>query len=254
LSYPPLDLEGELTDISVAIKVFCDQNTISVDIELFKLANVTSPAGSDLSLTKNLIITFNGACNEHQRDSRAFNTINLDNLFTRAEATFPALQSIVVHTDGATSPSTSFFDIAHDCIRWPSHFTKIEFHAVGCFEATRNNGRYKVNVKYRELAELWQESLDMLPELRKRAWEHAVTMGDSLAGLVYRAIFARAVFENFGVDDLSILLGPPQETTETLTLFCPAFGVPEVKTQVFCTNLACPYRPCRSSLYLLQQA
>jgi hypothetical protein len=117
-----------------------------------------------------------------------------------------------VHTDGATSPSTSFFDIAHDCIRWPSHFTKIEFHAAGCFEATRNNGRYKVNVKYRELAELWQESLDMLPELRKRAWEDAVTMGDSLAGLVYRAIFARAVFENFGVDDLSILLGPPEET------------------------------------------
>lgn len=47
--------EGKLTNsclFLVAIKVFYDQNIISVDIELFKLANIISPLGSDLSLAK----------------------------------------------------------------------------------------------------------------------------------------------------------------------------------------------------------
>lgn len=80
----------------VAIKVFYDLNTISVDIELFKLANITSPAGSDLSLAKQLIVTFNSSYKEQVWHSRNFNTLDIDDLFKRCRATFPALEIIVV--------------------------------------------------------------------------------------------------------------------------------------------------------------
>lgn len=85
-----------------AIKVFYDQNIISVDIELFKLANVTSPdaPGSDLSLAKRLVVKFNKICDRHTVLSRGFNAIDLKTFLPRTQAIFPQVSNIAIHVDG----------------------------------------------------------------------------------------------------------------------------------------------------------
>ena len=133
--------------------MFYDQNIISVDIELFKLANVNSPAASDLSLTKRLVVTFNSSCDWDDQLARSFNTINLRNLFTRCGATFPNLQSIVVYTDGTMLPCTSLIDIFQDCHNSPSIFSTIDFCNVGQFVASTRSG-ITLTVKFKELTEL----------------------------------------------------------------------------------------------------
>lgn len=82
-----------------AIKVFYDLNIISVDVELFKLA-ITSPAASDLSLTKRLNITFNPSRHDKVQNSRLFNTINMKVFVPVCQALFPKLEGAVVLVDG----------------------------------------------------------------------------------------------------------------------------------------------------------
>ena len=158
-SYQPL-AEGKVIDtfLLTAIKVFYTQNIISVDIELFKLQGINSPAASDLSLTKRLAITFNGASKWRDQFARSFNTINLRNLFTRCAATFPALEGIVVHTDGATLPCTSLIDIFQDCHNSQNIFTTIDFCNVGQFVATTHSG-LTLTVKFKELADLYDPDI-----------------------------------------------------------------------------------------------
>lgn len=151
------------TDLSLsltAIKVFYDLNVISVDIELFKLANIISPAGSDLSLAKRLVITFNSSCNQEERHSREFNTIDLDNFFKRTKATFPTLLTADVLTDGTLLPSTSLFDIGQDCHMVPSIITSVGACNVGHLVAKTRPGYPKLTIMYKELVDWWRETTD----------------------------------------------------------------------------------------------
>jgi hypothetical protein len=229
-----------------AIKTFYDQNTISVDVELFKLANITSPAGSDLSLIKNLIITFNSSCNEREQNSHEFNAIDFDNLFARTEATFPALQSIVIHTDGCTLPSTSLFNIVQRCLYSPAYFTRIGFNNVGSMLARTRHGRFTVTVKYKELTELWRDFYDMSPGLMPSAYS---SYDRTLEGHVGGTVFGRKIIEAMGCTDFTVLfLASAEKDVRTLAEFCPAFGTSGINYHLFWTNVACPYVPYRDSL------
>jgi len=164
---------------------------------LFKLQNVEFPAGSDLSLAKRLLITFNGTCDGLRQYSQDFNWINLSNLFTRCEGTFPSLQSIVVHTDGATLPSTTLFDSYIACYTLPAIVTHVEFVDVGCFVASTPSG-LTLTVKFKELVELWEEISDLSFRSRMRALHGVVD--ESLANRTHQAFLSRLVFESSGDD------------------------------------------------------
>jgi hypothetical protein len=182
-----------------AIKIFYDQNIISVDVELFKLENVECPAGSDLSLAKRLLITLNGTCDELQQYTQEFNCINLGDLFTRCEATFPSLQSIVVHTDGTTLPSTTLFEAFLACYNLPAIVTDVDFLDVGCFVASTQSG-LTLTVKFKELVELWEEISDLSFRSRMRALHGFGVVDAFLADRTHQAFLSRLVFESSGDD------------------------------------------------------
>lgn len=242
-------VKGKLTDLYIlaAIKVFYDQNKISVDIELFKLANVTSPAGSDLSLAKHLIATFNGSCHRRYTSSRVFNSIDLRDLFARCEATFPSLQSMVVHTDGTTLPSTSLFDIYLDCHRLPAIISNVDFSNVGCFVAsTRLEHLVTFTVKYKELAELWHEITELSFSSRMRALNGFAFTDESLENEAHQAFLTKMVFENSGddftqwrMDNFRTNMGWRYNSTSRkhLTL--------NLNDNAYWTHLACLYRAYR---------
>jgi hypothetical protein len=244
-----LGSKEQLTNLCVsltAIKTFYDQNTISVDIELFKLANITSPAGSDLSLDKNLNLTFSSSCNEREQNSHEFNAIDFDNLFARTGATFPALQSIVVHTDGCTLPSTSLFNIAQRCLYSP-YFTSIGFENVGSVYARPRHGRFTVTVKYKELTELWREFYDMSSGRMPSAFSSSYDQ--TLDGQVGGVVFGRKIIEAMGCTDFTLLfLASAEKDVRTLAEFCPTFRTAGINDHLFWTNVACPYVPYRDSL------
>lgn len=99
-----------------AIKVFYELNTISVDVELFRLAKLTTPTGSDLSLARSLVVMFNESGSKSKQQSRSHNTVNLQTFLPRLHAMFPTPRDILFRTDGASRPSTSLLDIAHACV------------------------------------------------------------------------------------------------------------------------------------------
>ena len=185
--------------ILIAIKVFYDQNVISVDVELFKLMYIKTPTGSDLSLTKRLLVTFNGSCSPRDRVSRAFNTIYLQDFFRRCESTFTSLQSVVVHTDGTTWPATSLFDIFLDCHTPQNFVTDVEFRSVGSFVASTLYG-ITLTVEFKELVELWQEISTLSLHSRMRALHGFGIIDDSLATRTHQAFLTRMVYENGGDD------------------------------------------------------
>ena len=181
----------------LAIKVFYDQNTINVDVELFKLANIQSPTASDLSLAKSLQLTFNSSCDELEQYHQAFNTLSIHNLFTRCAATFPSLQSIVMHTDGTALPSTSLFDIYVNCHNSPGIIKDFDFLSVGHFVASTHSG-IALTVKFRALAELWQETSELSSRSNMRALPGFGLQDDSLARYTHQAFLTRTVFEHSG--------------------------------------------------------
>jgi hypothetical protein len=221
-----------------AIKVFYDQNIISV--ELFKLGDVTTPAGSDLSLTKRLMARFNGSCSVLDQCSQIFNTIDLDNLVIRSEAMFPSLQSMVVHTDGTTKPSTSLFEIFLDCDNSPAIITDAKFCNIGCFTTLTRSG-FALTVKFRELAELWQEISELSFSSRMRAVHGFGIRDDSLASWTHQAFLDRLIFEKSGDDS----------TSEDMRTFREGLALkyyPHSKTlglddNAYWTHVASPYEP-----------
>lgn len=220
-----------------AIKVFYNQNVISVDIELFKLANINSPAASDISLAKRLVVTFNGSCEWRDQVSRSFNTIDLHNLFARCSATFPLLQSIVVYTDGTTLPCTSLIDIFQDCHNSPNTFTTIDFCNVGQSVATTHSG-LTLTVKFKELADIWHEICELSANSRMRALHEFGDMHKSLASQAHQAFLTRMVFEEVHDDD----------TRDNLEIFRKSMArhskiraMPYLNDNVYWTNFAFPY-------------
>jgi hypothetical protein len=209
-----------------------------VDLELFKLANITSPAGSDLSLAKNLIITFNRSDDVRKQYSRAFNTIDLQNLFTRCEAMFPALQSITVHTDRATKPSTSLFDIGQACHELPAIITSVNFSSVGCFIATTQPGRATLTVKYKELAKLWQEATER--PLERPVWtsNYFRLTDETLASRVGRIYFAKRTYEVFSHATIDILAN---DFSSRVSENYPAFKARGIDDHEYWTDEVCRY-------------
>lgn len=249
-SYQPL-AEGKVIDtfLLTAIKVFYAQNIISVDIELFKLQGINSPAASDLSLTKRLAITFNGASKWRDQFARSFNTINLRNLFTRCAATFPALEGIVVHTDGATLPCTSLIDIFQDCHNSQNIFTTIDFCNVGQFVATTHSG-LTLTVKFKELADLWQEICDLSSSTEMRVSPNFVPTDNFLANLPHQrnlapqvnqareAFLIKTVYDEVRDDDASEQM---DTFRKAMVQHSPSRAMPYLNDNVFWTNLASPY-------------
>jgi len=180
-----------------AIKVFYSQTTISVDVELFKLAAITSPTASDLSLAKRLQITFNSSCDELEQYHQAFNTLNIPNLLTHCAATFPSLQSIAIHTDGTTLPSTSLFDMYVNCHNSPRVIKELDFPGVGYFVASTHSG-ITLTVKFKALAELWEETSELSSRSNMRALPGFGLQDDSLARYTHQAFLTRTVFEHSG--------------------------------------------------------
>lgn len=219
----------------IAIKVFYDQNIISVDIELFKLANVTSPLRSDLSLAKRLLITFNSSCDEQERNCPDFNSVNFKNLFARIEATLPVLQSIVIHTDGCTLPSTSLFNIGQNCITSPAYFTNVEFRDIGCLVAIPRSGCATMTVKYKSLTKMWEE-------MAGTAFSSVLSMNafqdtdDSTEVRICRAYYRFLMSKVAPMKDAG-------NDVRVLKENCPAFGTPGVHSLEFWTHMACPYIP-----------
>lgn len=217
--------------------MFYDQNIISVDIELFKLRNVNSPAASDLSLTKRLLVTFNSSCDWDDQLARSFNTINLRNLFARCGATFPNLQSIVVHMDGTTLPCTSLIDIFQDCYNSPNIFSTINFCNVGQFVATTRSG-ITLTVKFKELTELWQEICDLSSSSRMRPLHSFGANDDSLANLTHQAFLTKMVSEKTGDDDTREHM---ERFRKAMVRHSPNRPMPVLNDYVFWTHLASPY-------------
>ena len=217
--------------------MFYEQNIISVDIELFKLQNVNSPAASDLSLTKRLVVKFNSSCDWDDQMARSFNTIDLRNLFARCGATFPNLQSIIVYTDGTTLPCTSLIDIFQHCYNSPHIFTNIDFCNVGQFAASTHSG-ITLTVKYKELVELWQEICDPMSSSRTRPLHSLDVMHDSLAKLTHQAFLTKMVFGNTGDDDTREHM---ERFREALVRYSPNRPMPFLNDNVFWTHLASPY-------------
>jgi hypothetical protein len=217
--------------------VFYDQNIISVDIELFKLRNVNSPAASDLSLTKRLVVTFNSSCDWDDQLARSFNTIGLRNLFTRCGATFPALQSITVYTDGTMLPCTSLIDIFQDCYNSPNIFSTINFCNVGQFVATTRSG-LTLTVKFKELVDLWQEICDLSSSSRMRPLHSFGANDDSLANLTHQAFLTKLVFDNTGDDTTRRLM---EIFRKSMVRHSPTRAMPYLNDYVYWTNMASPY-------------
>jgi hypothetical protein len=223
----------------VAIKVFYDQNIISVDIELFKLANIISPLGSDLSLAKRLLITFNSSRDEQERNCPDFNSVNFKNLFARIEATLPVLQSIVVHTVGCTLPSTSLFNIGQHCITSPAYFTNVEFRDIGCLVAIPRSRCATMTVEYKSLTNMWEELAGTAFQTTVLITNHFRAIYDSTEGRIREAFISRILF-NAGVTPIEDDAG---NAVRVLKENCPAFGTPGVHGLVFWTHIACPYIP-----------
>lgn len=219
-----------------------------MDIELFKLQHVNSPAASDLSLTKRLVVTFNSASKWREQFSRSFNTINLRNLFTRCAATFPGLESIVVHTDGATLPCTSLIDIFQDCHN-SNMFTTIDFCNVGQFIATTHSG-LTLTVKSKELAELWQEICDLSSSTEMRVSQNFKPTNNFLANLprqrnlspqvnqTSQAFLIKMVYDEVRDDDTSEQM---DTFRKAMVQHSPNRAMPYLNDNVFWTNLASPY-------------
>lgn len=187
--------------------------------------------------------------------SRSFNTINVHNLFTRCGATFPSLQSIVVHTDGTTLPCTTLIDILQDCHNSQNIFSDIDFCNVGEFIASTHSG-LTLTVKFKELVDLWQEICDLSSNSGMKALDHFKTTsdpsasseiqalhlfktsGDPLARLTYQVFLIKMVFEECRDED----------TREQMETFRDAMkrhsrtrAMPFLNDNVFYTNLASPY-------------
>ena len=204
---------------------------------MFKLGNVNSPAASDLSLAKRLVVTFNSSCEWSDQLARSFNTIDLRNLFTRCGATFPNLQSIVVYTDGTTLPCTSLIDIFQDCHNLPNLFTNVDFCNVGQFVASTHTG-ISLTVKYKELVELWQEICDLSSSPRMRALHSFGANDDSLANLAHQAFLTKMVFENTGDDDTREHM---ERFRIAMVRHSPNRPMPFLNAHVFWTHLASSY-------------
>lgn len=243
--------EGKVIDtfFLAAIKVFYAQNIISVDIELFKLQHVNSPAASDLSLTKRLVVTFNGASKWRDQFARSFNTINLRNLLTRCAVTFPSLESIAMYTDGTTLPCTSLIDIFQDCHNTPNMFSTIDFYNVGQFVATTNSG-LTLTVKFKELADLWQEICDLSSSTEMRVSPNFKPTNDFAANLpyqnnlapqvdqAYQAFLTKTVYDQINDDDTREHM---DTFREAMVQHSPNRAMPHLNDNVFWTNLASPY-------------
>lgn len=230
-------MENLLTYLHLAaIKVFYNQNIISVDIELFKLQHISSPDASDLSLAKRLVVTFNGSCEWRDQVSRSFKTIDLHNLFTRCGATFPRLQSIVVHTDGTTLPSTSLVDIFQDCHNSPNTFTTIDFCNIGQFVATTHSG-LTLTVKFKELADIWQEICELSANSRMRALHEFGDMHKSLASQAHQAFLTKMVFEECHDDDTRDNMEIFRKSMARHSKIC---AMPYLNDNVYWTHFAFP--------------
>lgn len=220
-----------------AIKIFYNQNVISVDIELFKLQHISSPAASDLSLAKRLVVTFNGSCEWRDQVSRSFNTIDLHNLFACCEATFPLLQSIVAYTDGTTLPCTSLIDIFQDCHNSPNTFTITDFCNVGHFVATTHSG-LTLTVKFKELADIWQEICELSANSKMRALHEFGDMHKSLASQAHQAFLTKMVFEEVHDDDTRNNMEIFRKSMARHSKIC---AMPYLNAYVYWTHMAFPY-------------
>lgn len=204
---------------------------------MFKLRNVNSPAASDLSLTKRLVVTFNSSCDWDDQLARSFNTIGLRNLFTRCGATFPALQSITVYTDGTMLPCTSLIDIFQDCYNSPNIFSTINFCNVAQFVATTRSG-LTLTVKFKELVDLWQEICDLSSSSRMRPLHSFGANDDSLANLTHQAFLTKLVFDNTGDDTTRRLM---EIFRKSMVRHSPTRAMPYLNDYVYWTNMASPY-------------
>jgi hypothetical protein len=199
-------------------------------------------------------VTFNSSRSWRNQLSRSFNTLNLHNLFTRCGATFPALQSIVVHTDGTTMPCTTLIDIFQDCHNSPNTFTSINFSNVGQFVATTHSG-LTLTVKYKELVDLWQKICDLSSSLGMTAQDHFTTSDPSsswekkaldrfkttnytLARLAYQAFVTKTVFEECQDDDTRTQMHTFRDAMARHSRTRP---MPFLNDNAFYTNMACPY-------------
>ena len=204
---------------------------------MFKLQNVSSPAASDLSLTKRLVITFNSSCKWSDQLARSFNTIDLRNLFTRCGATFPHLQSIIVYTDGTKLPCSSLIDMFQDCHNSPNIFSATDFCNVGQFVASTRSG-LTLTVKYKELVELWQEISEMSWSSRKRALESFEADDNSLANLTHQAFSHKRVFDNDGDDETRNAM---DRFRKAMFHHSPTRAMPFLNEYVYWTNEASTY-------------
>lgn len=196
-----------------AIGAFYEKNIIRVDMELFKLTSVAhliSPTGSDLSLARRLVVTFNSSYEKPTDPSRANNTIYLESFFRQAQALFPRLQEVIVWIDGGTRPSTSLFDIAEDCHSCPSAHDVV-FDTVGSFTATVF-GSVKLRVEFNKLADIWQKIISMAEELvddsdeEGVAWEKLYSTVPSWARRVVLVfVEKKAVTHGLAEDDSPML-------------------------------------------------
>lgn len=164
----------------------------------------------------------------------------------RIDATFPALRCIDVHTDGATLPSTSLFDIAQDCITSPTNIAKVQFCGIGCFFATARHKRFTLTVQYKEVTDLWLEnvSLTMDPDwqfVNVFKWKE-----DSLAGQVYRVFFTRLAWRTEKVAN-NFTGELVKDFNTTMTTHCPAIKACSIDDDEFWTDAACPYVAYKAS-------
>lgn len=179
-----------------AIRVFYDLNTISVDVELFRLAGLTTPTGSDLFLARSQVVKFNESGSNTKQQSRSHNTINLQTFLPRLHAMFPTLRDILIRTDGASRPSTSLLDIAHACVV-SNDLRDVHFDRVGSFAATSHRD-VAIRVECRRLVDTWLycDSMDEEETLNAMQTTYSPVRGQSLAQyVVYRAYMDRLTYQ-----------------------------------------------------------
>lgn len=146
-------------------------------------------------------------------------------------------------------PCTSLIDIFQDCHNSQNIFNAIDFCNVGQFVATTHLG-LTLTVKFKELAELWQEICDLSSSTEMRVSSNFKPMDNCLANLANQtnlaqdvelacqAFLRKKVFEEVRDDDTR----DDMETfRNAMVRHSPNRAMPYLNDYVYWTNMASPY-------------